>query len=296
MESRETIERRRREIVALHGPWTASNIDLGHGLWTMEPGVTGVAEARVGRIARLATDLAGPAEGLRVLDLGCYEGAFSVELALRGAEVVGVDAREAHVAKARFAAEALGLQRMRVLHADVRTLADLELGEFDVVLCLGLLYHLPAEEAAALTAAVHRHTRRFAIFETQVGLTGPERVRIGGHEYRGIRYPEDTTQPGASVENPESFWPTRPSLLNLLTDSGFTSVCECLMPVVPELAAYRDHVTLVAAAGRPGSGAPVRWPERIPPLAHPAQGRRHALLDRLRRLRGGGLPRLFEKH
>jgi hypothetical protein len=74
--------------------------------------------------------------------------------------------------------------------------------------------------------------------------------------------------------------------------------------VIPDLAAYRDHVTLVAHKGSPAESLAVpglatpgeRWPERLPLVAHPAQGRRYRLLERLRRARGGGLPRVFRTH
>jgi hypothetical protein len=38
-----------------------------------------------------------------------------------------------------------------------------------------------------------------------------------------------------------------------------------------------------------------RWPERVPPAAHPTQGLRWSVLERIRRRRGGGLNALFLK-
>lgn len=294
--TREEIERRRAEIVERHGPWTANNIHLGHGVYTMGAGLTGVSDARVERILQVLTDFAPkPLEDMRVLDLGAYEGEYAVALGRRGAAVVSVEAREAHVAKARFAVEALGLERVRIEHADVRELSSLELGTFDCVLCLGLLYHLEAERAAALVREVFHHCSGLAVFETQIGLSGRARVTIEGREYRGFVYPEDVAQPGASVVNPESFWFTRASLLNLLSDTGFTSVLECLSPAIPELDAYRDHVVLVAGRGEPVADHAARHPERHPLVAHPTQGRRYRVLERVRSLRGGGESVIFRK-
>jgi SAM-dependent methyltransferase len=60
----------------------------------------------VGRItdaleARLLLDLAGPVAGLRVLDVGCGDGALALELWRRGARVTGIDAAPAMIAAAR---------------------------------------------------------------------------------------------------------------------------------------------------------------------------------------------------
>ncbi len=83
--TREVIVRRREELVERFGPWTAYNIHLGQGVYTIAPGVFGMAEQRVERVTQLVCDFAArPLEQLRVLDLGAYEGGFSVELARRG--------------------------------------------------------------------------------------------------------------------------------------------------------------------------------------------------------------------
>ena len=297
MSSRATvIERERNEVVSRFGPWTASNIHLGEGVYTIGPDVYGMLEQRVDRVVQLVRDLgAGPLEELTVLDLGAYEGAFSIELARQGATVVAVEGREEHAEKTRFAASVLGLDRLEVIQGDVRSVDSLGLGSFDVVLCLGILYHLEAPDVVQLVRDLAQRCTQFAIIETQVGLRPSTRVADGDREYFGLSYSEDISHPGASLDNPSSFWPTRPSLLNLLGDAGFSSVLECLMPTIPALAAYRDHVTLVAAPGKPSGRLDDRWPERLPPSAHPAQGLRYRLLDRLRRRAGGGLGAVFDR-
>jgi SAM-dependent methyltransferase len=301
--TREALEGGRARTIERYGPWTANNIHLGEGVWTIGPGANGIAEERVQRVAQVVLDwTGGSVDGLRILDLGCNEGGFAIEFALRGAGVLAIDAREEHVDKTRFARDALGLDQLEVEHGDVRDLDPARIGEFDVVLCLGVLYHLDVPAAFELVERVARLTRRLAVIETQIGLTRRERVFYGGREYRGRWYAEGNT-PGASVGNERSFLMTRASLLNALAAAGFTSVTEVLTPVIPELAAYRDHVTLVAVRAEPSTlrsipdfRADMRtWPERLPRAAHPVQGPIYKLLDRLRRRRGGGLPRIFEK-
>lgn len=292
----EQIRQRLDEVVARLGPWTAYNIHLGEGVYTMGSGGERMAEQRIARTVRHVADFARrPLSELRILDLGAYEGGFSIELARRGATVVAVEGREAHAEKARFAAEVLGLDRMSVVRADIRNLRELALGSFDVVLCLGVLYHLPAEDVFSVAAETARHCGGFAIVETQVALTATRSVSSGGRDYRGRSYVEDVRRQGASLDNPESFWPTRASLFNLLTDAGFTSIAECRTPVIPSVAAYVDHVTLVAVPGEPADNAPARWPERLAETSHPAQGLRHRLRERVRRSRGGGLAAVFRR-
>jgi hypothetical protein len=184
----------------------------------------------------------------------------------------------------------------------VRELDPERMGTFDVVLCLGVLYHLDVPAAFELIERVAELTRRLAVIETQISLTRREQVSYHGRAYWGRWYAEGNT-PGASVGNERSFWLTCPSLLNALADAGFTSVTECLTPVIPDLAAYRDHVTLVGVKGKAAVPVSVpgleaggeQWPERLPLVAHPAQGGRFRLLDRVRRARGGGLHKVFRK-
>ena len=80
-----------------------------------------------------------PDGGLRILDLACLEGLFSLELAMQGARVVGVEIREGNLTKARFAAEALGVSGVEFVRDDVRNVDAGRYGRFDVILCSGIL-------------------------------------------------------------------------------------------------------------------------------------------------------------
>jgi protein-L-isoaspartate O-methyltransferase len=300
------IEAARAAVIARHGPWSNNNIHLGGGVYTIGAGRQGTAEQNVQRIVQLVADnVATPMQELRVLDLGAYEGSFSVELALRGAEVVAIEARDAHVAKMELAKQALGLERLEIRHGDIRDLGSLS-GEFDVVLCLGVLYHLPAADVFGFVEGLGQRCRSLAIVETQVSLRKTQRVEHGGAEYWGRPYAENQSDPGASSGNDESFWLTKPSLLRLLVSAGFSSVSEALCPRVPASAAFEDHVTLLARPGRrvellslPESQALRErgWkvPEDQPKVAHPAQGGKYVVRERIARLRGGGLPAVFRK-
>src|SRR5262245_46168694 len=102
-----------------HGGWTAMSIHLGGGLYTLPP----TADGRLRRILQIACDLAGkPLGQLRVLDLACLEGHYGLELAMHGAEVIGIELREENLAKARFAKDYLHLANLSLYQDDVRNL------------------------------------------------------------------------------------------------------------------------------------------------------------------------------
>jgi tRNA (mo5U34)-methyltransferase len=79
--------------------------------------------------------------GKSVLDIGCNAGFYSLELKRRGAEkTLGIDTDPDYLAQARFAAEVRGAEiEFRELSVyDVRQLGR----KFDIVLFMGVLYHL----------------------------------------------------------------------------------------------------------------------------------------------------------
>ena len=80
--------------------------------------------------------------GLRALDIGARDGFFSFELERRGAEVIAVDYIAPDATGFAVASRLLG-SRVPYLHENLYNLRPETLGTFDLVLCLGLLYHLP---------------------------------------------------------------------------------------------------------------------------------------------------------
>jgi tRNA (mo5U34)-methyltransferase len=87
--------------------------------------------------AAIAEDLSGRS----VLDIGCNAGFYSMEMKRRGAaRVLGIDSDEDYLRQARFAAEVnrLEIEFRQLSVYDVGSLRE----KFDVVLFLGVLYHL----------------------------------------------------------------------------------------------------------------------------------------------------------
>src|SRR5437763_10270056 len=84
-----------------YGPWTASNMEVGSGIYTRPDDDPNSGDDRVRMVGQFVCDILGVTEltGFRVADLGCLEGAHAVELALQGAEVVGVEGRGSNLGR-----------------------------------------------------------------------------------------------------------------------------------------------------------------------------------------------------
>jgi 2-polyprenyl-3-methyl-5-hydroxy-6-metoxy-1,4-benzoquinol methylase len=295
----DAIRREKELIEERFGPWTAHNIRLADGLYTISAAPAG-DEVKLRRVVQLIADVSdGPVEGLRVLDLACLEGMYALELAARGAEVVAIEGREANLEKARFAARVLELdRRIDFQLGDVRDLSREQNGEFDAVLCLGILYHLDAPDVFPFVERMAEVCRRVLVVDTNVSLAPRDEQRRDGGVYQGeslFEHDPSASQEErmqalwSSLDNPSAWIPTRPSLVSLLGRSGFTSVAECWIPAEPEKTPGR--ITLLALKGKPQE--PALTPQ--PPSDRSTVPERPRLGARLPRTRlwrlGGFLPR-----
>lgn len=108
--------------------------------------------------------------GLRCLDLGAHQGYFAFSMARRGcAEVIGLEARAEHVARADLIRRAHGLANLSFRQGDATAFDPEPLdgeGSFDVVLMLGLVYHLDNPIGALRRAAAM--SSRLIVVESQV--------------------------------------------------------------------------------------------------------------------------------
>jgi 2-polyprenyl-6-hydroxyphenyl methylase/3-demethylubiquinone-9 3-methyltransferase len=88
-----------------------------------------------------------PLAGKRALDVGCGAGLLCEPLARLGSEVAGVDAAAENIEAAKAHAEAMGL-RIDYKCGDI---ADLDLGQFDLVTSMEVIEHV-ADKAAFVAA------------------------------------------------------------------------------------------------------------------------------------------------
>ncbi|MDC0834411.1 class I SAM-dependent methyltransferase [Geitlerinema sp. CS-897] len=250
----QATEERLKAIVEEFGPWTNHNVRLAPNLYTMGASPSG-AEVKLKRFLQIVSDFCGDDfSNLRVLDLACLEGLYGLELAMQGANVVGIEGRESNLAKARFVRETLGLENIKFHCDDVRNLSREKYGSFDIVLCIGIFYHLDAPDVFRFAENIAEVCSRLAIFDTHVSQTADRTYEYQGRTYQGRSYTEDHTAWG-SIGNEESTWLTRPSLYGLLNDVGFASVYECHLPVVPKYVELRsrkqaDRSTFIAVKNR----------------------------------------------
>jgi tRNA (mo5U34)-methyltransferase len=147
--TREEIEARARAL----GEWF-HNIDLG-GVETAPNHFLG-DYPRV-KWRRFADAIPADLSGRSVLDIGCNGGFYSIEMKRRGAaRVVGIDFDETYLRQARFAAATCGIEvEFRQLSVyDVAALGE----RFDVVLFMGVLYHL--RHPLLALDLIHEHVAR----------------------------------------------------------------------------------------------------------------------------------------
>lgn len=131
--SSETDEIRRR--VAAHEPWY-HQIELAPGVVT--PG-THRSEAELAVLDRLGLPI--DCRDMRILDIGCRDGFFAFEMERRGATVMGVDYAAPDVTGFRIAADILE-SSVEYRIDNVYSLDPGRLGTFDLILFLGVVYHL----------------------------------------------------------------------------------------------------------------------------------------------------------
>ncbi len=213
---------------------------------------------KVRRIMQMTQDLSvKPFGDLRILDLGCGEGVYSIEAGLRGAQVVAVDARTRRMDEGRACAERHGLDNVRFLQQDVRRLTRDSYGLFDVVYFLGLLYHLDETDLFAVLENIYDLCQNLLLIDTLISLDAPDVCEWRGEYYRGKRCREhDDSDPAdvrlsrllRSVDSTFVFRLNQESLVRVLHRVGFTSVYECQVPFEPGKA--QDRITLAACKGR----------------------------------------------
>lgn len=182
-------------------------MDLGHGVRTK-----GVfrADRALGRY-RLPEDLTGKT----VLDIGAWDGFFSFEAERRGAARVlavdkhpwgGLNSKEGF----ELARAALG-SSVEDRTVDVMALEPETVGTFDVVFCLGVLYHLPHPLAAL--ERIRSVTGELLVLETAVD-------RLLTRVPAAAFYPRDSLK-----HDPSNWWgPNIRGVVELLRAAGFGDV------------------------------------------------------------------------
>jgi len=126
-----------RRRVAELGQWF-HNLDLGGVKTAPDHFLGNYPEVKWQRFAAAIPD---DLSGKSVLDVGCNAGFYSIQMKRRGAErVVGIDSDEKYLDQARFAAKVSGAE-IEFRNLSVYRVRELK-EQFDLVLFMGVLYHL----------------------------------------------------------------------------------------------------------------------------------------------------------
>jgi tRNA (mo5U34)-methyltransferase len=151
------------EIRAL-GPWF-HNLHLPDGSQTFPNHWLGDFPSFKWR--QLAPHVPDDLVGWSCLDIGCNAGFYTFELARRGATVLGIDVDARYLRQARWAARQFGADveaRVRFEQMQVYDLARLGDEPFDLVLFMGVLYHLRYPMLGL--DVVCQRVRRLLVFQT----------------------------------------------------------------------------------------------------------------------------------
>lgn len=194
-------------------------IEVAPGIFTPGEKDTITELERIGLPERL--------DGMTVLDIGAAEGFYSFECEKRGAIVTAVDQFSSEKSGFALVRELLGSKVKHIL-GSIYTLDPSELGQFDLVLCLGVFYHL----RYPLLALDNLYTicRNRLIFESQI--CDHWYLKRDGTPAALADFSSELTEtpmaqfyPNSELCNDYTNWwvPNQIGLIQMLESSGFAS-------------------------------------------------------------------------
>jgi tRNA (mo5U34)-methyltransferase len=207
-------------------PWFHC-IDLGYGIQTKTESAAGEPiNHPKGTWETIRQCLPEDIRGKSVLDVGCNAGFYAIEAKRRGAaHVLGVDAQRIHIRQALFVREVLeleiGFRRMSVYDLTPHTV-----GQFDITLALGLIYH--CKHFVQALENLCRVTRDLLIIETAIyppekGVEPfPHPIAGAGqvlHSFAYVENPPDAQEPIFNW-----FLPSVAGLCSLLRNLGIQEI------------------------------------------------------------------------
>ncbi|GGC78498.1 TIGR04290 family methyltransferase [Chelatococcus reniformis] len=228
------------------GPWF-HNLDLS--------GVATAPDHFLGDYPRVkwrhfAGSLPQDLSGKSVLDIGCNGGFYSLEMKRRGAaRVLGVDFDDDYLAQARFAAEVAGLDIAfaKLSVYDVAALRE----RFDIVLFMGVLYHL-RHPLLALDLIREHVVDNLLVFQSMQRGSAEVDPAVGDRDFWDVTpferpgYPRLHFVEHSYAQDPTNWWvPNAACVEAMLRSAGFEILSH------PEAEVY-----VCRRAGRPaGEGA-----------------------------------------
>jgi hypothetical protein len=263
--------------------FTAHNIRLDDGTLTKPDVGVSTGENSTFLAAKRILEMVYPGkkDHLRLADLGCLEGGYTIEFARLGFQSLGIDVRPINIEACRYAQSKVNLPNLEFVVDDVWNIE--KYGSFDVMFCCGLFYHL--DQPRKFLDIMSKVTRRVLILDTHFSeakdspsLIQPRRLRrfvakilplrhnattthklghLTNHEgLQGRWFSEFLTERAfrdrpnrrlASWDNRRSFWIQREYLIGAIKEAGFDLVLEQFDGLAPDIAQpmtkgrYRIH-------------------------------------------------------
>jgi tRNA (mo5U34)-methyltransferase len=201
----------------------------------------------------------GSLKGKRVLDLGCNAGFWALRALRANCDyVVGIDARQTHVDQANLVFEVNEIPRDRYefVCGDIFDLDYAALGTFDIVLCLGLIYHI--SKPMELLERIARANTDVLVIDTGLSMAEGAYLELGfesgGSQADGV---------GGSLV----FYPTALAMMAMVRQFGYS-----IRAVKPDFSDYngcRDYKSgqrraFVAVKGADRLSPPFDFEDAVP--------------------------------
>jgi len=218
--------------------FTAHNIRLHNGTYTMPQNGWSMDVNPWFLSARRILNLVFPGDKsrLRIADLGCLEGGFTVEFARMVFQSVGIEVRESNIVACNYVKEHTKLSNLKFHQDDAWNVA--RYGPFDAMFCCGLFYHL--DKPKKFLELLSQVTTKVLILQTHFSTDQPnptyrlsdlcENEGLQGRWFAEFNNEEEFKNreniKWASWDNHKSFWVRREFLLQAIRDVGFDVVLE----------------------------------------------------------------------
>ena len=193
----------------------------------------------------------GSKVGLKLVDLGCLSGSYTVEFARMGFDALGIEIREENIRKCLVNQQISQIPNLSFVKDTVLNVENY--GKFDVSFCSGLLYHL--DKPATFIEKLSRVTKKIIILQTHFSVAqdflseayGLSSIQVndgvpGRWFSEGEAY--DEKKLWSAWENSSSFWIQKEYLVGKIKDCGFELVFEQFDGYTPGAPEHHSQTSL----------------------------------------------------